>query len=401
MQLRYKLTCYNLFKGVDNMKKTYTSEERQSIINRYISDGESYLQIHADTGIAKSTFYTWIKRYKDEQEGAKRKAVNYRNFVLLENKVERLQNMVDILKIVGRINDIPLKQRLYLAEQFYNTYSIHLICETLEISRGTFYNHILRNKKDNTWYAKRREELRLRIQEVYDENRQIFGAGKIAAIMRSEGITVSEKFVSQLMKEMGIGSICQVSKKLYEDECKKHKNYVNQQFDPKAPNDIWVSDVTYFKFNDKAYYICVIIDLFSRKVISYKVSNKNSTQLVTSTLKKAFEERKPETSLIYHTDRGFNCCSRSMAQYIKSIKITHSFSRPYVPYDNSVVESFFASLKKEELYRTKYRSEAEFINAVDDYMNFYNTKRPHRKLQYKTPEQKEYEYAVAKGFAEV
>ena len=113
------------------MKKTYTLEERQSIINRYISDGESYLQIHADTGIAKSTFYTWINRYKDEQEGAKRKAVNYRNFVLLENKVERLQNMVDILKIVGRINDIPLKHRLYLAEQFYNTYSIHLICETL------------------------------------------------------------------------------------------------------------------------------------------------------------------------------------------------------------------------------------------------------------------------------
>lgn len=186
------------------MKMTYTLEERQAIIDRYISNGEGYLQIHADTGIPKSTFYTWIKQYKDEQEGTKKRTVNYRNFVLLENKVERLQNMVDILKNIGRIHDIPLKQCLYLAEQFYNTYSVHLICETLEISRGTFYNHILRNKKDNTWYAKRREELWLRIQEVHDENRQIFGAGKIAAIMRSEGIKVSEEIVRQLMKEMGI-----------------------------------------------------------------------------------------------------------------------------------------------------------------------------------------------------
>lgn len=118
------------------MKKTYTLEERQAIMDRYISNGESYLQIYVDTGIAKGTFYTWIKQYKNEQENAKRNTVNYRNFVLLENKAERLQNMIDILKSIGRIYDIPLKQRLYLAEQFYNTYSVHLICETLEISRG-------------------------------------------------------------------------------------------------------------------------------------------------------------------------------------------------------------------------------------------------------------------------
>ncbi len=379
------------------MKTTYTPEQKQSIIDRYITGRESYLKIYADTGISKSTFYTWIKQYKIEQEETKKKSVNYRNFVLLENKVKRLENMVAILKDVGRIDDIPLKRKLYLAESFSGEYSVHLICDTLNISRGTFYNHILRNKKDNTWYAKRKEKLRIAIQEIYDENRQIFGAGKIATIMRNDGIAVSEKMVRSLMKDMGIGSIRQTSKKLYEDECKKHKNYVNQQFDTKAPNEVWVSDVTYFKFNDKAYYICVILDLFSRKVISYKVSKNNSTQLVTSTLKAAYEDRQPDSSLIYHTDRGFNFCSKGMSAYIKSINITHSFSKPYVPYDNSVIESFFASLKKEELYRTKYRSESEFFLAIDDYMNFYNTKRPHRKLQYKTPEQKEHEYAVING----
>lgn len=381
------------------MKNTYTSEQKRTIIERYISGGETYSQINADTGIAKSTFYSWLKQYNIEKETAKKKAVNFRNFMLLESKIERLENMVDILKNVGGIEDIPLRKKLYLAERFYNEYSVHLICETLDIPRGTFYNHLLRNKKDNTWYAKRKEELRLRIQEIYDENRQIFGADKIATIMKNEGISVSKEMVRKLMREMGIGSVRQNAKKLYEDECKKHKNYLNQQFDTHAPNEVWVSDVTYFKFNEKAYYICVVIDLFSRKVISYKVGKNNSTLLVTSTLKMAYEDRKPNSSLIYHTDRGFNFCSRGMAEYIKSIQITHSFSRPYVPYDNSVVESFFASLKREELYRTKYRSESEFLLAVSDYMDFFNTRRPHRKLQYRTPDQKEHDYALNNGLS--
>lgn len=83
-----------------------------------------------------------------------------------------------------------------------------------------------------------------------------------------------------------------------------------------------------------------------------------------------------------------------MNDYLRSLNITHSFSRAYVPYDNSVMESFFSSFKREELYRTKYRSEADFYKAVDNYIDFYNTKRPHKKLHYKTPQQKEEEYTL-------
>ena len=102
-----------------------------------------------------------------------------------------------------------------------------MICDALDISRGTFYNHIFRNKKDNTWYSKRKEELRIRIQEIYEESNQIFGAGKIAAVMRNEGIKVSEEMVRNLMRDMGIVSIRQMAKKLYEEEKRKHKNYLN------------------------------------------------------------------------------------------------------------------------------------------------------------------------------
>lgn len=276
----------------------------------------------------------------------------------------------------------------------YGKYHVHVICDAFDIPRGTFYNHVLRNKKDNTWYAKRREKLRLRIQEIYDESNQIFGAAKIAAVMKSEGFKVSNEMVRTLMRDMGLVSIRQSAKKLYEDEGRKYKNYLNQEFDVNKPNEVWVSDVTYFKYGKNAYYICVIIDLFSRMVVGYKIGKTNSTQLVKSTFQIAYKVRQPDSSLIFHTDRGGNYSSKTMNDYMRSLHITHSFSRAHVPYDNSVMESFFSSMKREELYRTKYRSESDFRNAVDRYIIFYNTKRPHKKLQYKTPEQKEEEYAL-------
>ncbi len=376
------------------MKCKYTDEEKQRIINRYISGGEPSTSILADTGIPKSTFYSWLKAYRDEQENSKQKPISIRNFRLLENKVVRLEGIIEILQSVTCTAKSPLQEKLYAAEQLHGKYNVHMICDALDISRGTFYNHIFRNKKDNTWYSKRKEELRIRIQEIYDENNQIFGAGKIAAVMRNEGIKVSEEMVRTLMRDMGIGSIRQVAKKLYEEEQRKHKNYLNQEFNPQSPNEVWVSNVTYFKFHDKAFYICVVMDLYARLVIGYRVGKKNSTQLVKSTFQQACLKRQPNTDLIIHTDRGFNYTSKTMSDYLKSLNITHSFSRPYVPYDNSVMESFFASMKREELYRTKYKSEKEFRDAVDKYIIFYNTKRPHKRLQYKTPEQKEKDYSL-------
>ena len=116
-------------------------------------------------------------------------------------------------------------------------------------------------------------------------------------------------------------------------------------------------------------------------MISYKVGKKNSTQLVKSTFQQAYSSRQPPADLIFHTDRGFNYTSKTIDDCLKALNVTHSFSRPYVPYDNSVMESFFSSMKREELYRTKYKSEKEFRDAVDKYIIFYNTKRPHKKLQ--------------------
>ena len=375
------------------MKSKFTQEEKQSILNRYISRSESIAEIIASVGISKSTFYNWLSDYRENLETETHKILTLHNYQLLEANVKRLEGIIEIIKKANVLPNAPLRQKLYAAEMLSEEYSVRMICDALDIPRGTYYNHMRRNKRDNTWYAKRREQLRSQILEVFDENRQIFGAQKISAVLCSRGVKVSPKIVRELMREMGMTSIRQESKKLYDDETTKRKNYVNQNFNPDGPNQVWVSDVTYFKCNEKAYYICVIIDLYARLVVSYRIGKNNSTQLLKMTFKQAYEKRNPPSALIFHTDRGTNYCSKTLNDYIKSLGIKRSFSRPYVPYDNSVIESFFASMKREELYRNKYRNEPELYKAIDDYMVFYNSCRPHSKLQYKTPEQKEQDYA--------
>ena len=141
------------------------------------------------------------------------------------------------------------------------------------------------------------------------------------------------------------------------------------------------------------YFICVIMDLYARRVIAYKVGYSNNTHLVKDTFRMAYESRKPGLGLIFHTDQGGNYRSRAFGDYLKAREVTQSFSKPGVPYDNSVMETFFASMKREELYRYKYRSEREFRAAVERYIDFYNTQRPHKTLHYKTPKSKEEAYA--------
>lgn len=374
----------------------YDNAKKQTILTRYTS-GEPVSNISADTGIPRSTIYKWVKESKEQET---KKDVSMRDFRALENKYTRLQGIIEILKKTGCSPSDPLEVKLPALEALHGQYSVHMLCEALEVPRGTYYNFIFRNKRDSSWYSKRKEELRLEIQKIYDDSNQIYGAMKIYAILKDKGFRTSDKMVRELMKEMGISSIRNSAKSDYDKEMRRYKNHLNQEFNTTRPDEVWVSDVTYFRFNEDNYYICVVIDLFARRVVGFKVGKTNSTQLVRSTFQMAYSQRKPTLPLTFHTDRGANYRSKTMCQYLKVLNVIQSFSRAYVPYDNSVMESFFSSLKREELYRTKYRSEKEFRAAVDQYIQFYNEKRPHAKNAYKTPAKKEQEYWAKQAILE-
>ena len=373
----------------EEMVMKYSFEEKRQLVMRY-QNGESVAHICAETGIARSTFYSWIKPFQTTltESGP---LVTPQEFVLLKRRVEKQEAVIQVLKMIDCTVSAPLKDKLVAMEALYGQFSVHTLCDAMEVSRGTFYNHILRNKRDEVWYVKRRATLSERIREIYEDSQQILGADKITAILVQQGERVSKKYVAGLMREMGLVSMSPTAKKDYRYLCeeKPKRNILNQNFSAQKMNQIWVSDITCFKLKGKHHYIAIIMDLFSRKIIAYKSSTSCSTRLITRAFKQAYAERHPTKGLIFHSDRGSQYTSQAFQQLLYSCDVEQSFSKSGRPHDNAVAEAFFASLKREELYRRNYRSIAELKQGLEDYIAFYNTKRPHRALNYKCPDEVE------------
>lgn len=364
---------------------TYTNQEKAAIIAQY-QQGTSAQDLSKKYGVCERTIYRWAKKYCGIVPGEKR-TLTVKECDMLLRRVEKLENIVAILKTVNCTAHAPLKEKLHELELLYDQYDVHTLCEALDVSRGTFYNHILRNKRGNTWFEKRREEYCILIREVFDEYRQVLGAEKIRTILVQRGYQVSTEYVARLMKKMGLASIRSTAKQDYIklNAPERKRNILRQQFQADRLNQIWVSDVTCFKLGERYLYTCVILDLFSRKIVAYSVSKKNSTQLVTSTFKTAWEQRSPNAGLIFHSDRGAQYTSHRFRQLLHERSVEQSFSNSGKPHDNAVAESFFATLKKEDLYRKDYTSEAAFKRGLASYIEFYNTQRPHRTLKNQTP----------------
>lgn len=370
------------------MKKIYSSNQKQSVLNRY-TQGESVTSIHRSTGISRNTVYSWIKTFKKEEFDSKK--INLRDIHILKQSYERQKKIIEILKRSPCPPSASLSERYAVIMELSNEYSETLLCDALSVAKGSYYNFKLRGKKGHTVYDLKKQKMTPVIEQIYNENHQIFGASKIHAILKDRGYAISEKTVADIMHKNGWFSIRPCSKKLYLQNEERRQNILNQQFNVSHPNEVWVSDVTYFRYNNKMYYICVILDLFARKIIGYKVSKKNSTQLTKSTFKAVYEKRHP-SDILFHSDQGANYTSKSFTTYLRELNVRQSFSNPGTPYDNSVMESFFKSLKSEKLYRTEFTSERKLREAIDSYMDFYNNKRPHHILSNQTPDAYEERY---------
>ena len=373
----------------------YNTDAKESLVARYHA-GESVAAICADTGVPRSTFYTWTKPYMVTATNSGH-AVSQQEFIKLKQKLRKLEEKIEILQKVNCTVSSPLQEKLQELAKLYGQHSVHALCEVLCVSRGTFYNHIFR-RKEVTAYDKRRAEMKEHIQTVFDESQQRFGANKNAAVLMEQGVRTSPKYVAELMREMGLQSISTYSKQDHQkrERLLKKQNLLQRQFKADAPNRVWVSDITCFKVDGNYLYVCAILDLFSRKVVAHRVSPKNSTYLVTSTFRQAYQNRNEPRQLTFHSDQGSQYTSNAFRKLLRMNKVIQSFSKSGRPHDNAVAESFFASMKREEIYRRQYHSQRQFAESIADYIDFYNTKRPHSTLNYKTPDRFESLHAQKK-----
>jgi transposase InsO family protein len=203
---------------------------------------------------------------------------------------------------------------------------------------------------------------------------------------------VSVGRVYRLMKSMALPKMSTVKPKTNykKDGDDNLKNLLNKDFNPKAPNQVWVSDITYVKASGRFCYVCAIMDLYSRKILAYKSSTKIDTRLVIDTFNLAYSRRGCPKGVMFHTDQGTQYTAKDFRMVIDKADFVHSFSAKGHPYDNAVMESFFKYLKHEELDRRIFNSIQELNLSLFEYVEgFYNKNRPHSANDYLSPNEKE------------
>ena len=311
-------------------------------------------------------------------------------------RLKKLEHEMEVIHLSGYLSAVPLQKKLATMEELYhrpdNLYSVHELCDALDVARGTFYNHIFR-RADRSKYEDEQAQLMLKVKQVFDDSEQRYGAEKIRVVLADNGIHVSEKRVAAIMQELDLYSVRVDAKKQFKRKQQYTKqNLLKREFSANHPNQIWVSDITYFKVKDYWVYLCIILDLYSRRIVGWRVSRHMSTNLVTATFKAAFQERGKPQNLTFHSDRGKQYISKTFSALLQKYGVTQSFSATGKPIDNAVAETFFSTFKREEAYRREYTSDRHFRKSVGEYIRFYNETRPHQTLNYKTPQAFEENY---------
>ena len=191
----------------------------------------------------------------------------------------------------------------------------------------------------------------LRIHADYNKR---LGAYKITHVLqRDYGILISIGRVYRLMRSLQLPKIS-TNKPFHHhkhnenDEC---TNHLQQDFNQKAPNLVWAGDFTYIKVAGKWYYLCIVMDLYSRKIISWNISGKPDVDLVMTAFIKAYKKRNSPCGLIFHSDRGTQYTAFAFRQLLDSLNVVQSFSKKGYPFDNACCKCFFKYLKKEEINR--------------------------------------------------
>lgn len=240
------------------------------------------------------------------------------------------------------------------------------------------------------------QALKKDILVLYAKSKKRLGAYKIKQRLLVEyNKKVSVGKVYRLMKSMNLPKMSTVKPKSFFSKNNDEGliNHLNQNFNPKSPNKVWVSDITYVKTANGFAYLCVVMDLFSRKVISYKTSTNIDTQLVLKTFDSALKSRNYPKGVMFHSDRGTQYTSKEFRKVLDKTNFVQSFSAKGHPYDNAVIESFFRYLKHEELNRRNFNSLQELNLSLFEYIeSFYNRTRPHSANNNLAPIEKENEY---------
>jgi transposase InsO family protein len=261
------------------------------------------------------------------------------------------------------------------------------MCQVLDISPSGYYawrgRPPSRRQEEN-------EALVEQIHTVHEQSRRTYGSPRITEELQAQGVSCSRNRVARLMKEHGIQVKVKPAFKV--TTCSKHErpiapNLLQQDFAVDQPNRVWISDISYIATGEGWLYLCIVMDLFARKIIGWSMQTTLSQQLVLAAFDMAYQRTQPGEGVIFHSDRGSQYASGAFRKTLARKKFRQSMSRKGDCYDNAVAESFFHTLKVEEVYPCLYATRAQARQRIFDYIEvFYNRIRRHSYLGYLSPE---------------
>ncbi len=281
-------------------------------------------------------------------------------------------------------------------EENRSRFAVEEMAEILGVKVGGYYSW--RNRKPSA-YSEWRRDLERRVVQIFYESRETYGSPRITETLLKQGFLVSENTVAYVMKKLDLKAKAGRKFKVTTDSdhpLRPSPNRLKQQFAVKRPDAVWVSDITYVWTRQGWLYLCVVIDLFSRKVVGWQTSDTLKQDLVISALNKAYLRRRPGPGLIFHSDRGKQYASKAFREHLKMYQMKQSMSRKGNCWDNAPAESFFHTIKVEELNWAVYTNRDEAQAAVFRYIEmFYNRLRIHSGISYATPEELEQNWKKA------
>jgi putative transposase len=274
-------------------------------------------------------------------------------------------------------------------------HKIRKMCRALDVSPSGYYAW---NERVPSKRSRADGELVERIREIHVRSRATYGVPRIHAELAADGIAVGRKRVARLMKLEkleGVSPRKSTFTTVRDPKARPAPDLVDRAFTAKAPNELWVADITYIPTWAGFLYLAVVVDVWSRRVVGWSMETHLRTELVLEALNMAVGQRRP-AAVIHHSDQGCQYTSIAFGLRCREAGVRPSMGSVGDAYDNALCESFFGTLECELLNRRRFRSQAEARLAVFDYIEgFYNTHRRHSALDYKSPLEYERSHALA------
>jgi len=268
-------------------------------------------------------------------------------------------------------------------------HSILALCSNLLVSPSGYYQWKKRHASSGPRSLENQFPARL-VAEIHAQSRQTYGSPRIVAELRAQGHRHGRNRIGRLMKDR---QLCGRQKGRYRvqttDSRHPHPiapNHLAEAPKPTAPNQIWVADITYIQTQEGWLYLAAVLDLYSRKIVGWALSEWIDTELVLQALAMALCHRTPPPNLLFHSDRGVQYASGDFRAALAQARLVPSMSRKGNCYDNATMESFWSSLKLELVYRQSFTTHCQARSALFDYIEaFYNRQRLHSALDFQSP----------------